>query len=104
MKHFCGKRRAGAIIVVALALMAWSQAAWAQTPFYTIGVDTTCQVFIYSPGVKDGLHLAYLTENNTWQEVGQLCGSDYAQWEARSACIGLRWFMPTMARGDWCSV
>ena len=79
--------------------MAWSQAAWAQTPFYTIGVDTTCQVFIYSPGVKDGLHLAYLTENDTWQEVGQLCGSDYAQWGSEK-----RMYRPSVVHandGSW---
>ena len=67
--------------MAALALTICVGAAWAQTPFYAIAAaDTTCQVFIYSPGEKEGLHLAYLTENDTWQEVGQLCGSDYAQW------------------------
>lgn len=52
-------------------------------PEYTIsGNDSTCQVFIYSPGEKDGLHLAYLAENEKWYDVGQLCSSDYGQWGA----------------------
>ena len=44
------------------------------------GNDTTCQIFVYSPGERDGLQVAYLTENQTWQNVGRLCNSDYAQW------------------------
>jgi alpha-L-arabinofuranosidase len=52
-------------------------------PEYTItGKDSICQIFIYSPGEKDGLHLAYLGENEKWNEVGQLCSSDYGQWGA----------------------
>jgi Alpha-L-arabinofuranosidase len=52
-------------------------------PEYTIsGKDSTCQIFIYSPGEKDGLHLAYLGENEKWNDVGQLCSSDYGQWGA----------------------
>ena len=50
-------------------------------PEYTIsGNDSTCQIFIYSPGEKDGLRLAYLAENENWYDVGQLCSSDYGQW------------------------
>ncbi len=50
-------------------------------PLYQIvGSDTTCAVFIYSPGEKAGLHLAYLTDDETWKDVGKLCSSDYAQW------------------------
>lgn len=50
-------------------------------PEYTIsGNDSTCQIFIYSPGEKDGLRLAYLAENEKWYDVGQLCSSDYGQW------------------------
>lgn len=66
-----------------LALVAWGCVAWAQTPSYSIiAGDTTCQVFIYSPGERDGLHLAFHAEDDTWQEVGQLCSSDYGQWGA----------------------
>ncbi len=50
-------------------------------PFCQImGNDSTCSVFVYSPGEKAGLHLAYLTDDETWKDVGQLCSSDYAQW------------------------
>lgn len=50
-------------------------------PAYQImGNDTTCQIFLYSPGDRLGLHVAYLAEDNSWQDVGQLCGSDYSRW------------------------
>jgi alpha-L-arabinofuranosidase len=55
--------------------------AQAPLPAYQIaGRDTTCSIFVYSPGVRQGLHLAYLTDDETWHDVGQLCSSDYAQW------------------------
>ena len=67
-----------------ILLAAWSATqAYAQqsVPAYQIlGKDTTCQVFIYSPGDRAGLHLAYLTDDEKWKDVGQLCGSDYSQW------------------------
>ncbi|MCI6551032.1 MAG: alpha-N-arabinofuranosidase, partial [Prevotella sp.] len=50
-------------------------------PAYQImGTDTTCQIFLYSPGDRLGLHVAYLAEDESWQDVGQLCGSDYSRW------------------------
>lgn len=34
------------------------------TPAYSVmGKDTTCQVFLYSPDPTQGLHLAYLSDN-----------------------------------------
>ena len=52
-------------------------------PAYTIvGKDSTCQIFIYSPAPTQGLHLAYLTEDERWVDVGQLCSSDYGPWGA----------------------
>lgn len=61
--------------------------------------DTVCQVFIYSPGERDGLHLAYLGEDGQWQHVGQLCGSDYGPWGAEK-----RMHRPSIAHaadGTW---
>ena len=50
-------------------------------PAYTVtGKDSTCQVFIYSPAPDKGLHLAYLTDNERWKNVGQLCASDFGPW------------------------
>lgn len=50
-------------------------------PAYSIvGKDSTCQVFIYSPAENQGLHLAYLTDNEHWVDVGQLCASDFGPW------------------------
>ena len=53
------------------------------TPAYSIvGKDTTCQIFLYSPAPQQGLHLAYLTDEDKWVDVGQLCSSDYGPWGA----------------------
>ena len=50
-------------------------------PAYTIqGKDSTCQIFVYSPAPNQGLHLAYLTADDRWVDVGQLCSSDFGPW------------------------
>lgn len=70
------------ILLVSLVLQV-SAMAQSVEPEYTIsGNDSTCQIFVYSPGEKDGLRLAYLGENEKWNDVGQLCSSDYGQWGA----------------------
>lgn len=98
MKHLSNK--SARVLVMTLALVAWGCVAWAQTPSYSIiAGDTTCQVFIYSPGERDGLHLAFHAEDDTWQEVGQLCSSDYGQWGAEK-----RMYKPSVAHandGSW---
>ena len=41
-------------------------------PAYRIvGKDSTCQIFVYSPAADQGLHLAYLTDDDRWVDVGQ---------------------------------
>lgn len=70
-------------ILIALTSLWMTTSAMADqvTPEYTIqGNDTTCQIFIYSPGEKEGLHLAFLTDDDSWHDVGQLCSSDYGPW------------------------
>ena len=98
MKHLSNKN--ARVLVMTLALVAWGCVAWAQTPSYSIiAGDTTCQVFIYSPGERDGLHLAFHAEDDTWQEVGQLCSSDYGQWGAEK-----RMYKPSVVHandGSW---
>lgn len=50
-------------------------------PAYRIvGKDSTCQIFVYSPAADQGLHLAYLTDDDRWVDVGQLCASDFGPW------------------------
>ena len=50
-------------------------------PAYRIvGKDSTCQIFVYSPTADQGLHLAYLTDDDRWVDVGQLCASDFGPW------------------------
>ena len=64
--------------------------------------DTVCRIFVYSPGDKDGLHLAYLDETEKWVDAGQLCGSDYSRWGAEK-----RMYNPYVAHaadGTWRAV
>lgn len=69
-------------------------------PAYTIvGNDSTCQIFVYSPAPDQGLRLAYLTEHGAWQEVGQLCSSDYGQWGAEKKMYAP--FVTKAADGTW---
>jgi alpha-L-arabinofuranosidase len=58
----------------------------------------TKRVFIYSPNERAGLHIAQFAGDG-WQEVGQLCSSDYGTWGAEK-----RMFHPSVARandGTW---
>lgn len=72
-----------AALSVASTLLSLPSQAQRPLPAYEImGNDTACQIFVYSPGIKDGLHVAYLTEGQQWQDIGQLCASDYGPWGA----------------------
>lgn len=89
------------LLCIGLVLMTslFSLAADVQPAYAVTGNDTTCQVFLYSPGEKDGLHLAYLIDNGQWQSLGQLCGSDYSQWGSEK-----RMYSPFVAKandGTW---
>ena len=68
--------------------------------FFTVSVNAqdTKQVFIYSPGEREGLHIAQETADG-WQEIGQLCTSDYGTWGVEK-----RMYHPSVARaadGSW---
>ena len=55
-------------------------------------------VFIYSPGPGDGLHIA-VQEGDIWKETGRLCSSDYGTWGAEK-----KMFHPSVCRaqdGTW---
>ena len=69
-------------------------------PVYSVmGKDTTCQVFLYSPDPTQGLHLAYLADNEKWIDVGQLCASDYGPWGS-----GKKMYSPSVVQandGTW---
>ena len=57
------------------------QASAQSRPAYEMaGKDTTCQIFVYSPGATKGLHVAYFTDKEQWQDIGQICRSDYGPW------------------------
>ena len=79
-----------------------------ESRFYLLGIfatasisvcaQTTKRVFVYSPGEHAGLHVAQFTPNG-WQEMGQLCSSDYGTWGAEK-----RMYHPSVARaadGTW---
>ena len=55
-------------------------AADVEPAYIEMAGDTVCQIFVYSPGEKEGLHVAWLAEDETWHHAGQLCASDYAAW------------------------
>ena len=65
-------------ITASLPSVAWGQRQ--QASYEIAGRDTTCQLFLYSPGPTKGLHVAYFTDHDQWQDMGQLCGSDYGAW------------------------
>ena len=74
MKH-------GTKLLVAVLLSCGSLQAQNVVPAYAIqDKDSTCQIFVYSPGEREGLHLAFLGDDEKWHEVGQLCASDYGPW------------------------
>ena len=78
------------IIAIALTLSAIT----------TLNAQTsdTKQIFIYAPNERAGLHIAQQTDNG-WQEIGQLCSSDYGTWGQEK-----RMYHPSLCRaqdGTW---
>ena len=66
------------------------------------GDNISREIFIYCPDDRAGLHAAYLDFEGNWQEIGQLCASDYGQWGAEK-----RMYHPNMVRasdGTWRAV
>jgi len=64
----------------------------------TIDESTARRVFIYCPGERAGLRIAR-QQSDGWQEIGQLCSSDYGSWGAEK-----RMYHPSLARakdGSW---
>lgn len=92
-------------ILYSLAMLAMAPTAMAQhiqPAMEVAGKDTICQIFVYSPGEKDGLHVAYLNDKNLWENVGQLCASDYAQWGAEKRMYNP--YVVHAADGTWRAV
>ena len=60
------------------------------------------ELFIYSPGEREGLHAAYRDFDGVWHHIGQLCSSDYGQWGAEK-----RMYEPSVVHasdGTWRAV
>ncbi len=70
------------ILLLSAVIFPLHLGAQSRPAYEMAGKDTTCQIFVYSPGVTKGLHAAYLTDKEQWQDIGQLCGSDYGPWGA----------------------
>ena len=69
------------IFTAAVSVVSLAAVAQRTVPaMHIAGNDTICQIFVYSPGEKDGLHVAYLDEKEKWADIGQLCASDYSRW------------------------
>ncbi len=66
------------ILSLALAIFALEAGAQTKPAYEIVGKDTTCQIFLYSPEDHDGLHVAYLTEQEQWMDAGRLCESSFA--------------------------
>lgn len=65
-------------ILTGLAISAATLHAQLPNPSYEImGKDTTCNIFFYSPGPTSGLHVAYLTDGEQWQDLGRLSVPDF---------------------------
>ena len=63
-----------------------------------VSAQETKKVFIYSPDERAGLRIAQFS-GSSWQEIGQLCSSDYGTWGAEK-----RMHHPSLARakdGTW---
>ena len=74
-------------LISILTLAAWTT-AWAQES----------RIFIFSPDEKAGLHVAS-HDGTTWQDLGQVCASDYGTWGVEK-----RMYHPSVARatdGTW---
>ena len=91
------KRKLISLLAATLAIGAW--AAQTEPAYNVVGTDTVSQIFIYSPGEKDGLHLAYLNTEGRWSHLAQLCSSDYSQWGSQK-----RMYNPSVTKaadGTW---
>jgi alpha-L-arabinofuranosidase len=63
--------------------------------------EDTRRIFLYSPNPNAGLHIAFFG-NGQWNEMGQLCSSDYGAWGAEK-----RMYKPSVVRvadGTWRAV
>ena len=57
------------------------------------------RVFFYNPDERAGLRMAKQNDHGSWQDIGQLCSSDYGKWGAEK-----RMYHPSLARskdGSW---
>lgn len=68
------------LVTFALALAMQSQALSVKPAYTVMGNDTTVQLFLYSPDSRQGLHAAYMGEDECWHEIGKLLDSDYGPW------------------------
>ncbi len=86
-----------------LLLMAVGTLAQRQSrPLMAAEKNDACQIFVYSPDDKAGLHVAFLNGKNHWEHIGQLCSSDYSRWGSEK-----RMYNPFVLRatdGTWRAV
>lgn len=66
--------------LVTFALAMQSHALSVKPAYTVMGNDTTVQIFLYSPDSRQGLHAAYMGDDECWHEIGKLLDSDYGPW------------------------
>ena len=90
------------LLLAGAALSANAYGQRALSACQIMDADTVCRIFVYSPGDKDGLHLAYLDETEKWVDAGQLCGSDYSRWGSEKRMYNP--YVTHAADGTWRAV
>ena len=68
------------LVSFALAIAMQSHALSVKPAYTVMGNDTTVQIFLYSPDSRQGLHAAYMGDDECWHEIGKLLDSDYGPW------------------------
>ncbi len=68
------------LVTFALAIAMQSHALSVKPAYTVMGNDTTVQIFLYSPDSRQGLHAAYMGDDECWHEIGKLLDSDYGPW------------------------
>ena len=63
---------------------------------------TPVSVFMYSPGEKKGMNLAYMSGDKTYTDIGQLFSSDYSRWGSEKRMYSP--FVTPLSEGGYAAV
>lgn len=92
-----------ALFIIMLGLCSlYISASGLKPAYYIMGKDTTCQIFLYSPAPNEGLHIAYMAENESWCDMGKLMDCDYGNWQSERKMFDV--YVVHAADGTWRAV